>query len=62
MKDDPNLSLGDAEIEQRMSAAVRRALSTPPQPHTKAKSNKSVPIKVRASKKRATKGKPETSA
>jgi len=51
----------DEEIERRMDNAVRRALNTPPQPHT-AKRKAPNAVKVRASRKRATGGKPAPSA
>ena len=56
-------ALPSEEIERRMDAAVRRALNTPPQPRAaKGDGDRAKPLKARASKKRATGGKPAPSA
>jgi len=57
----PADQLTEDEITQRARDALQRALNTPPQPHT-AKRKAPAPVKVRASRKRATGGKPSPSA
>ena len=57
----PETLYEEAEIAERRDEALRRALNTPPQPHT-AKRKAPSPVKVRASRKRATGGKPVPSA
>jgi hypothetical protein len=55
----------DEETTRRARDALRRALNTPPQPHTAAKPKAAKPpgpVKARASRKLATAGKPAPSA
>lgn len=52
----------DEEIEWRMNVAVRRALVTPPQPHTAKPKPPAAKPATRVSRKRAIAGKPLSSA